>query len=369
MMKDLYDLLSEIDMDVVDIEPVEVSEFERENGKRKLMNSIKSDKRKRTSKYLRKSLIGLAASICIIVIFTNTNLGAMALEKIHEILFVDFDKVENVVKEDGAKVMASDSKNGYTIQLENILLDKEEFVINWKMVSDEPIMDGVTPMPGQSKIYVNDKLVTEYNAGDSKKCDEHTMKYRFFHGFDDSVDRNIFNGELNIRIVWDQVYNLPDEGHNITDPNFKEEVTGPWEFNFKVNAEDIKLKEDSKEISGEFKLDNDTKFELERYVTSQMETRIEAKTINSANINVFENKFYDVRLRGKDDTGNNVEFYLSGYSNDFATFVVDANDYDKVKNAKYLKLTPYGAVTEGDLSVNEEDLKKLGDEFTIDLLK
>ena len=181
MMKDLYDLLSEIDMDVVDIEPVEVSEFERENGKRKLMNSIKSDKRKRTSKYLRKSLIGLAASICIIVIFTNTNLGAMALEKIHEILFVDFDKVENVVKEDGAKVMASDSKNGYTIQLENLLLDKEEFVINWKMVSDEPIMDGVTPMPGQSKIYVNDKLVTEYNAGDSKKCDEHTMKYRFFH--------------------------------------------------------------------------------------------------------------------------------------------------------------------------------------------
>lgn len=368
-MKDLYDLLSEIDIDVVDIDPVEVSKIERENGKRKLMDSIKSDNRKRHLKHLRKSLIGLAASICIIVMFVNTNIGAMALEKIHEILFVDFDKVENVVKEDGAKVMVSDSKNGYTIQLENILLDKEEFTINWKLVSDEPIMDGVTPMLGESKIYVNDKFVTEYNAGDSKKCDEHTMKYRFFHAFDDSVDRNIFNGELNIKIIWDKIYNFPDDGQNITDPNFKEEVDGPWELNFKVNAEDIKVKDNIKKISGEFKLDDDTKFKLNKYVINQLEARIEADTISSDNINVGENKFYDIRLRGKDDSGEDIEFYLSGYGNESGTFIVNANDYDKVKDSKYLKLTPYGAVTDGDRGATEEELKKLGEEFTIDLLK
>ena len=368
-MRDLYDLLSEIDMDVVDIDPVEVSEFERENGKRKLMDSIKSDKRKRTLKYLRKSLIGLAASICIIIIFANSDIGAMALEKIHQILFVDFKKVETVVKEDGAKVMASDSKNGYTIQIDNILLNKNEFVINWTLISDNKLMNNVTTIPDGSKIYINGKFITEYSAGDSEKCDDHTMKYTFFHGFDDTIDKNIFNGELNIKIIWDKIYNFVDEEQNVSDSNFEEEVSGPWILNFKVNAEEIKLKDNIKEISEEFKLDNDTKFYLNKYVINQLEARIEAKTTNSEGISISENKFYDVRLRGKDDSGNNVEFYLSGYDNNYGTFIVDSNDYNKVKNAKYLKLTPYGSVTEGDWSANEEDLKKLGDEFTIDLLK
>lgn len=365
-MNDLYDLLTEIDIDVIDVDPVFVSELDREKGKRKLMESIKNDKRKHNLK-LRKTLIGLAASICIIFIFINTNVGAMALEKIREILFIDFDRVEDVVKEEGAEVMASDTKNGYTIQIENILLDKDEFIINWKLISDKPLIDGVTTMLGKSQIYVNDKFVTEYNAGDSKKSDEHTMKYRFFHGFDDSVDRSIFKGELNIKIVWNEIYNFADEENNISDPDFKEEVKGPWNFNFKVKAEDIKLKEESKEIDEKFKLDDDTRFELKKYVISQMDAKIEAKTINSENINVGENKFYDIRLRGKDDKENNVEFYLSGYSNDFGTFVANADDYDKIKNARYLKLIPYGAVTEGDYGAQEKDLKQLGNEFEISL--
>jgi len=65
-MKDIYGLLNEVNLDSSDIEEVEVSEIERERGKRKLMESLR--KRKST----KKKIYVAVASIAIISIVSIT---------------------------------------------------------------------------------------------------------------------------------------------------------------------------------------------------------------------------------------------------------------------------------------------------------
>lgn len=65
-MKDIYGLLNEVNLDFSDIEEVEVSEIERERGKRKLMGSLR--KRKNTKKKISVAI----ASIAILSIVSIT---------------------------------------------------------------------------------------------------------------------------------------------------------------------------------------------------------------------------------------------------------------------------------------------------------
>jgi len=84
--------------------------------------------------------------------------------------------------------------------------------------------------------------------------------------------------------------------------------------------------------------------------------------------NFITKPMYDVKLKGIDDLGNKVEFYVSRGDKEGALFkienIIDGNLNEK---AKTLTLTPYAAKFPDKSGEMNGEYKQVGDKFTIDL--
>lgn len=74
-------------------------------------------------------------------------------------------------------------------------------------------------------------------------------------------------------------------------------------------------------------------------------------------------------LKGYDDLGNKVDFCLSRENDGTGIFKLTTIDGNLNENAKVLSLTPYAVKFPDQNGQLSNDFKKVGEEFTIDLLK
>lgn len=315
--------------------------FEKSSNKNKNMLNRRNGKS-------RKSIV--AAAIIVAVgatvfgsIFRNEVIAAVKLTMfdIKNYLGVnkDLDEYKTVVNE-------AISKNGITIQLNEVILDKDEVIVSTTIKSDKKLDKDIGLMAFGS-VYINGKEASGASSGGSKQIDEYTQEMVLSYG----LNNELKSGDLYIEIKYDEVTLLIDSKEN--------NIKGPWSFEFTSNGDALSISTNNIELNNSFTLDNGQKVTLNKYRSNSIGQKIYYSVENRDITNP-----YDLLLRGHDDLGNKVEFYISHEED---TSGLMKNQTEISDDAKILTLAPYAVALPKGGGKMSNDHKQVGEEFTIQI--
>jgi hypothetical protein len=343
MDKAIYELLNEVEVDLEQYKKEELTELE----KKKMKNNFKKAT-KQSFKY--KKAVSAAAVIAIVgVSMFGTHLGVYAYESANLVFHSigSYLGIEKELQDYTTVVHQAVTKQGITVQLNEVILDKDEFVISTTSTSDEKIDQGSIHM--NNKIYVNGKRINYGGTtGSSKSIDDYTVE----DITTSDLDVKDLKGDLDVKIVFESAY--------LNEQTKK----GPWVFEFKTNGDELAASTKEISLNKTFVLENGQKIILEKYTSNALGQKIYFSKETKGTT-------YDMVLRGQDDLGNAIEFYASRQSASEGLFKLSASKVSGSlnQNAKVLTLTLYAVKfpeTSGRLN---NDFQKVGDAFTIDLSK
>ena len=340
MGKNIYDLLNDVEVDLNEYNEEVFTDIE----KRKLKKTFKKSIKKNSPSY-KKYIVAASITLLLMGLFT-TNLGNNVLAYANTIAYdiASYLGIEKSLDEYKTVVNKSVTKKGLSIKLNEVILDHNELVVSTTLTTDEDLKEGSIIL--DSSIYINGKrMKSSGSSGSSKQLDNHTVEDLTFY----DLEANL-SGDLNIKIVF-------------SNPLVEmQEKSGRWVFEFKTSGDELTL--DTKEIllDYDFTLENSQQITLENYTSNDLGQKIYFSKSHKATD-------YDMVLRGHDDLGNNIEFYMSRTRDCNGIFKLETIDGNLNKNAKRLFLIPYAVKFPEQSGKLSHDFKKIGKEFTIDLLK
>ena len=135
---------------------------------------------------------------------------------------------------------------------------------------------------------------------------------------------------------------------------------GSWVFEFKTNGDELLADTQIVKLNNKFELENGNKVTVEKYTSNSVGQKIYYGKTGKENE-------YEIKLEGKDDLGNKVEFWSRNSSKDEGMLTRYDLDGPLSSEAKSITLTPYAvkyAEQSGEMS---HDFKQVGESFTIDL--
>ncbi|MCT4563367.1 MAG: DUF4179 domain-containing protein [Maledivibacter sp.] len=338
MEKNMYDLLNEAEIDLDEYDQEYFTDIE----KRKIKNSFKKSIKK--NRFVYRKYIVASIALLMIGLFT-TNIGNHVLAYANTITYdiASFLGIERNLDEYKTVVDQSISKNGITIQLNEVILDNDQLVVSTTSKSDEKLEEGfISPI---GSVYVNGENISFGGGGGAKKIDAYTVEEVTIYTLDEVLD-----GELNIKLLFSDV---------LINGKTKK---GPWVFEFKTNGDELALNTDKISLNHTFELENGQKITLEKYTSNNLGPKIYCSKSPKGTD-------YDMVLRGYDDLGNDIEFYLSRGTVNTGLFKLSTINGNLNENAKKLSLTPYAVKFPEQSGRLSNDFKKVGEEFTINLLK
>ena len=236
-----------------------------------------------------------------------------------------------------------------TVTLNEVVLNGSELTVSYCINSSKKL-EAMESWHASNKVYVNGKQASTGASGSAHNIDDYTTQAVTTYSLD-KVDLDL-NGDLDIKILCSQIEFM---GSN-------DAIKGSWDFEFRTNGN--QLKTDTKELllNHKFTLENCGEYTLTKYTDNSLGQEIYASISNSK-----RNPMYVVALRGIDDLGNKVEFYMSRGGKEDALFKVENIDGNLNENAKTLTLTPYAAILPDKSGEMNGEYKQVGDQFTIDL--
>lgn len=278
------------------------------------------NKAQREKKKKRNKIIIVTISLSIVIVGStvafNDQVSAnikKAFGSIASYLGVDEDLDETT------KIAKSVSKNGYTVTINEVVLDKNELIVSTTLKSDKGEFEGyidTTP-----NIYINKEKIDLNSNGISEPVDESTINKVDTYFLD-----NELSGDVNISIRYPSIY-LIDDTDDLT-------IEGPWSFEINTNADALAKSTRSMDLEETIQLDSEETITFKRYSSNNLGARIEFERSNS-------NSDYSIKLMGKDDLGNDIEFYVDFASNEFGMLKLD-NEKGKIsKDASKLTLNVY----------------------------
>ncbi|WP_252232322.1 DUF4179 domain-containing protein [Clostridium sp. ZBS15] len=344
MNKDIYDMLNEININIDGYEKHYFNDLERKKIKSNFRKSISKKKPR------KRGMIAAVAIAALTIGMLGSDIGVSALSKVSYIINNDIASylgIERNLDEYKTVINKSITDKGITVQLNEVILDGDEMTVSCNVSSDKKLKDDESGIP-DCNIYINGKNMSAGSGGSAKKIDDYTTQSVITYDLKD----NDLSGDLNIKISCSNVM-LPDRMQK-----------GKWDFEFKTNGDQLRI--DTKEIplNNKFTLENGQEYILEKYTDNSLGQKIYA-SINTPKIK----SDYAVELKGTDDLGNKVEFYLSHGDKNSGLFKIETIDGNLNENAKLLKLTPYAAKYPENSGRMDGEYKKVGEEFTIDLSK
>ncbi len=353
-MKNIYDMLNDVDIDLDEYEKEDFNDIEKQRIKKKFKKSI-NRKNNNNKKYVAVA----SAAVITIGLLSNSNIRTYAYEKLVDIgnniksalgIEVNLDEyVENINQ--------SVTRNGLTVSIKEVVLDGNELLIFIEHEYDKDLKEGESIELISEKLYVNGKKVNKGMSGYYTK--RSGSKSEFVLGYE--LDKAEYKGDIDVKLRIMDAYKWEDEKSE----DFKR-IIGPWTFKFKVNAD--KVSKDTKivKLDKDIKLENGFNMDIVEYKQNKLNQVI---TIKSNNINEIENDGVLV-FKGTDNFGNDIEFSPKngmadsriGYKYEF-----DSSKNEFNFNTQYLSVAPYIRRTiEKDGKYHVKD-KKIGEEFKIDL--
>lgn len=346
MIQDIYSMLNEANISIDEYKKEDFNDIE----KKKLKNNFSKSINKNKSYKINIAVVAIA--LILVVGLLGTDAGAQVLSKVSEDI-ASFNGLERNLDSYKTVINQPITDNGITIQLNEVILDEndKQLIISTNVSSDRALNEHET-FDTESTIYINNKKVKFISVGGGlKNIDEYTTQD--VCEYDLSALENVdLSGELHIKILYTKVM-----------VNYEDTKRGTWKFEFKTNGDQLKLDTKVIKLDNIFILDNGEKITLEKYTDNALGENIYCKVEN------FKRKeSYDIMLKGTDDLGNEVEFYLSRGSKDSKVLKYNNIDGNINENAKILILTPYAKKIPEKSGEISNDFKQIGEEFKIDLL-
>lgn len=342
MDKKIYDLLNDAEIDLNAYNHEELTDIEKRKLKKRFKKSIRSNQ------LLYRKGIAAAVALLMIGVFT-INFGGPVWAYANTIAYdiASYLGIEKSLDEYKTVVNESITRNGVTIQLNEVVLNNTELVVSTTVTTNEALQEN-TMVSLDRDIYINGKSAFSSAGGSSTRIDEHTMQEVMNYKLEGDL-----SGELNIKIV------LSDLSINDS------KKPGRWVFEFKTNGEDLRI--DTKEILLDyaFTLEDGLNITLEKYASNNLGQKI----YYVKNEPGSKNPMYDIVLRGHDDLGNKVDFHLSNEKDGHGILKLETINGNLSDDAKELFLTPYAVKFPDQSGQMSNDFKKVGEEFTINLLQ
>ena len=339
-MSQIYSLLNDIQTDP--------DSYDRED-----LTGIESERMRRTirSKYKKKGhrsvFAGTACAAIAVLIIGNTAFAdeVHAAAKSIEWQIGNFLGIDKELQDYVTVLNTSQTDKGYTITLNEVILDENELIVSSTIKSEKPIDD--RNFMTFADVYVNGRNASGSAGGAEKRLDDYTMESVIKYGLE-NVDTD---GKLDFEIHYNQM-GLEENA-----------VMCNLVFRFTTDGSALAIDTRHVPMDVSYVLPNGTTIKLTEFTSNNLDEKIYFEIPDISKMNGVE---YDMQLEGKDDLGNKVEFYMSSMNGEKGTGCFNSSDPIN-ENAKSIKLKPYAVKfpeTSGRLS---NDFKPVGDEFTIEL--
>lgn len=351
MDKNIYELLNDMNIDIDNYKKEEFNDFEKKKLKSKFRKSIKAQRKNRKGIAVAAAVVIVVGSIGLFGTDAGAEIMASVSESISESLGIQ-KNLENY----NTIINKSVTDNGITIQLNEVILDKSQNqLIISDTISSTNILKENDSYCSDKTIYINNKKVKFFSEGGGRRrIDEYSCQSVYEYDLNSLKDMDL-SGDLNIKIEYSKVM-----------VNYENPKKGKWVFQFKTNGDALKI--DTKEITlnNSFVLENGEKVILEKYTSNALGQNVICRIEN-----YNKNEDYDVMLKGTDDLGNKIEFYVTTASK--KSMVLRYNNLDinldrnLDENAKELILTPYAVKYPKESGKMSNDYEQTGEEFNISL--
>ena len=350
-MKDcnnVYELLNYMEIDLDDYEKEMLSDKE----KRSLKGLFKKKRRQRVLMQ-----IGTIAAIFFLAIgfFSQTNLGknvyAAVQLKVAEISYSigvsmgierDIEPYANVVDQ----IVAD---NGIEVKLSSVIIDKDELIFSIIVNTNK----AVDMFRFDYDIFINGKKLTNYGAAGraGSITDSDSL---FFHTQAVDVEGIDLKDDIDVRIV------LKDM--ELITGTSQEKRKGKWQFDFTANGSELTANSRTIPIDYSFNIDNQ-EYILQEFRYNPVNQKIYGKVKGAFGVR------YDVYLKGHDNLGNEVVFYLASVSGEDLEFKYSNIYSDLSDELTSISLTPYAAKLPEQSGKISDDYRQVGEEFIIYLSK
>lgn len=342
--KSIYELLNNVKFDINDYSKGELNDMEKQNLK-------KTFRRTAGRKFNFKKTVSIAAALVLTVgVLSQTDFGkevyAAAESKISEITYSmgkslgierDIEPYANVVNQ-----VVEDK--GIAVKITDAIIDKDELILTTIFDTGRE----VNSFRVDYDVFINGKRVSSSRSGTMGPIDE--SKNLYFAA--DYIDvKNIdTSSDVDIRIKIDEInYHLKDK---------EESIKGNWEFEFTANGGELSANTNVIPVEYQFAIDG-TQYSLNEYRYNPVSQKI------TGEIKSKERNNYDIELRGSDNLGNEVVFYLSRSSKDEMVFKYEDIKGDLSDDIESISLTPYAVKFPEKSGRMNSDFKQVGEEFTI----
>jgi len=342
--KNIYELLNQVDVNFDEYKMEEVNDME----KQRLKNNFRKNR-----KILKFKQFGIitASLLLAISVLSQTNFGsyvyAAAESKLTEISY-SIGKALGIEKdiEPYANVINQIVENkGIEAKLSEVIIDKDELIFSAIVNTNKE----VERCSIDYEIFINGKKLRNYGAtGTSKKIDDSNSMFSYTYcvdvegiDIDEDVDIKIRLSEINYYI--EDVY---------------EDVKGKWDFEFTANGKELMESTYGVQIDYSFNIDEQL-YTLEEYRFNPVNQKIYGKVKGESDSS------YNVQLRGYDNLGNEVFFFLSSKTNEDVIFRYQNYYGDLSDEILSITLTPYAAKIPEENGIESEDWEQVGEEFII----
>lgn len=343
--KDIYKLMNEVQVDIDSYEEEKLSEIEKKKMKKSIMQSLNREIGKSIKSYYQKRGLIVASALIVAV-------GVLGSENVQgAIHLLTYSIAQGLgIEKDLASytevLNQAITKNGATIQLNEVILNNDELIVTSTIKVDEKLEHSFAHTG--TDIFINGKEANLSGGGGSSKVDDYTVTEVMTYQLDEKVQKEL-EGDIDIKIVMKDI--------RAESKTYK----GKWEFEFTVNGDELRADTKEMPLGYAFKLDEEQTVQLIKYTHNDIGDKIYYdrgdKPIS-----------YDLELRGEDNLGNEIHFCLDHESRGKGVLELSTVLGDPLpEEATSLILTPYAVKfpeTSGKMS---NDFKPVGEAFKIDL--
>ena len=322
MKNDIYDLLNDIDNQIDTFETVDITSTDLKNWKQ----SFALKKKTSVKKHTWKKYAAAAAAFIILLGGSSAPVRQNVYAQSQQIM----ESLSTLLgtKEDlspySTVVGKSISKNGITITLNEVILDGHSLIISYKTkIKDSSVLKKsniktITELPIDIDLTIAGEPIVESVGICSTPIDKLT---------------SISESEIQLN---DSSILSEKADFTINFSTLDKSNTSIGKLKFAASGKELNAKTTNVALNHSFTLPNKTKITLKNYRSNIVNHQI-SFTISKNNTGLSG----DIILKGKDDLGNPVEFYLDTADGTNGTFTVDRMTGYISPKATCLTLTPY----------------------------
>ncbi|WP_296971629.1 DUF4179 domain-containing protein [Tepidanaerobacter sp. EBM-38] len=333
-----------------------------EDYDREVLNDVEKQSLKKCFKKNRKQRFnfkkfGMMAAVAVLAVglLSQTNFGrnvyAAAESKVSEIYYSIGEAlgIKRNIEPYANVINQIVEHNGVEIKLTDVIIDKDELIFSTIANANTPV-DWVN---FDYDIFINGKRLTNYGAtGSSRRIGNSETAFSHIYAVDtkgidleENIDVKIILHNLNYRI------GESEKG-----------IKGKWEFEFTANGSELMANSHALPMNYSFTVGGQ-KYSLEEFRYNPVNQKFFGKVKGKSK------DAYAIELRGHDNLGNEVTFFLTSVSGEDIVFKYENIHGDLSDEITSITLTPYAAKYPEQSGKMSNDYKQVGEEFTMFLMK